>query len=360
MTFKTKNIFKNLKHEINKVNNSEPITNNSKNIKPKRLVTFNEYKKHILDPKKNPLLNKFRRERYMVEANSSLQIQKNRFTLYESPKSNYQFYKIYNQSDIIYKNRLAEMLSYFTTEKDRKKIMKMISDKSTDEDIFKYLKKIFKFKKTKKDKITLYKLSKISDTIIKYTKSAKNAKNSKNEKIKILDVGVGNGKKTNIIQYLTNSKIYGADIKEWGHYNDKKKFNFPFEFINEKPYKIPYKSNMFDCITLTLTLHHADNILDVINECKRLLNDNGIIVIIEHDIWNDYDNMIIDLQHKVYNVIFNEKEHGRGDYYNFMEWDMIFYKCGMEPIYADRIVDDISFSYRYDLQFLAIYKKIQE
>ena len=223
MTFKTKNIFKNLKHEINKVNNSEPITNNSKNIKPKRLVTFNEYKKHILDPKKNPLLNKFRRERYMVEANSSLQIQKNRFTLYESPKSNYQFYKIYNQSDIIYKNRLAEMLSYFTTEKDRKKIMKMISDKSTDEDIFKYLKKIFKFKKTKKDKITLYKLSKISDKIIKYTKSAKNAKNSKNEKIKILDVGVGNGKKTNIIQYLANSKIYGADIKEWGHYNDKKK-----------------------------------------------------------------------------------------------------------------------------------------
>ena len=115
---------------------------------------------------------------------------------------------------------------------------------------------------------------------------------------------------------------------------------------------------MFDCVTLTLTLHHADNILDVINECKRLLNDNGIIVIIEHDIWNDYDNMIIDLQHKVYNVIFNEKEHGRGDYYNFMEWDMIFYKCDMEPIYADRIVDDISFSYRYDLQFLAVYKKI--
>ena len=40
----------------------------------------NEYKKHILDPEKNPLLNKFRKERYMVEVNSSLQIQKNRFT----------------------------------------------------------------------------------------------------------------------------------------------------------------------------------------------------------------------------------------------------------------------------------------
>ena len=115
---------------------------------------------------------------------------------------------------------------------------------------------------------------------------------------------------------------------------------------------------MFDCITLILTLHHTTNILEVIKECKRLLKDDGIIAIIEHDVWNDYDNMIIDLQHKTYNVIFNEKEQTIGDYYNFYEWDMIFYKCGMIPIYADRLADNSAFSVRYDLQFLSIFKKI--
>ena len=91
---------------------------------------------------------------------------------------------------------------------------------------------------------------------------------------------------------------------------------------------------------------------------RNAINDIPNMISIEHDVWNDYDNMIIDLQHKTYNVIFNEKEQTIGDYYNFYEWDMIFYKCGMIPIYADRLADNSAFSVRYDLQFLSIFKKI--
>ena len=113
---------------------------------------------------------------------------------------------------------------------------------------------------------------------------------------------------------------------------------------------------MFDCITLVLTLHHCDDIIETIMECKRLLKDDGIIVIIEHDIWSDNSNMIIDLQHRIYNTIFNEKEHTDGTYYNFYEWDIIFNKCNFKPIFSDRLTESVEMYTKYDLQFIGVYK----
>lgn len=114
---------------------------------------------------------------------------------------------------------------------------------------------------------------------------------------------------------------------------------------------------MFDCITIILTLHHCEDIKETINECYRILNNDGIIVIVEHDIWNDYDNMIIDIQHNMYTTIYNEPKTKPGTYFNFIEWDIIFNECNMKPIYGDRITDDVSYKQRYDLQFIGIYKK---
>lgn len=320
----------------NNINN----TNNIKEIKNNRLIKLDEFKKYLL---KDKLKNK----REIIKIENALSLFKNRFKIYKTIDTNYQFYTIFNKNDIIYQNRINEMLSYFTTNHHRYYINKMIINKEKDDIILKYLKENNKFKKVKKDKINLYRISLFTNEINKIFK---------NKKIKILDVGVGNGKKTKIIQKLTNSDIYGTDIKEWGPYNSIKKFSFPFKFIEENPYKIPYKNNIFDCITINLTLHHADDIMEVINECKRILKKEGIIVIIEHDVWNDYDNMIIDLQHRIYNYIFNENEVSKGDYYNYIEWDIIFNKCDMVNIYNERITDNITYSYKYDIQYFSIYK----
>lgn len=336
-------------NEIKLIKNKKPTTNNSKKIYKKRLITFSQFKKKILDPKKNPLLTKFIKKRYIIEVESALQIYKNRYTLYKSPHSNNQFITLYNQPEIMYKNRLNEMLSYFMTEKNKDKIINMIKDNKNDREIYQFIKNNYKLKNSRKDKISVYRMAKISD-IISYNFD-------KNRKIKLLDIGIGTGKKTKIIQQFTNCEIYGADIKDWGPYSDVKKFNFPFEFIQENPYKIPYKDKMFECIILILTLHHCEDIIATINECKRILKDDGIIVIIEHDVWNDYDNMIIDMQHCIYQKIFKEKEHPRGNYFNFYEWDLLFERCGMYPDYGDRIVDNVSFSFRYDIQFVSTYKK---
>ncbi len=346
---KSKTILKNMLNEIKIIKKKEPISNNSKKISKKRLITFTQFKKKLLNPKKNPLLKKFIKKRYIIECESALQIYKNRFTIYISPHSNKQFSTLYNQNEIIYKNRLNEMLSYFLTEKNRNNVIDLIKNNKYDNDIYKFIKNNYKLKNSRKDKISIYRMAKISD-IISYNFD-------KNKKIKLLDIGIGTGKKTKIIQQFTNCEIYGADIKDWGPYSNVKKFDFTFKFIQEKPYKIPYKDKMFDCITLILTLHHCEDIISTINECKRILKDDGVIVIIEHDVWNDYDNMIIDIQHNIYQKIFNEKEHIRGNFYNFYEWDLLFERCGMNPDYGDRIVDDVSFSFRYDIQFISSYKK---
>lgn len=346
---RSKTILKNMLNEIKLIKNKKPTSNNSKKIYKKRLITFSQFKKKILDPKKNPLLTKFIKKRYIIEVESALQIYKNRYTLYKSPHSNNQFITLYNQPEIMYKNRLNEMLSYFLTEKNRNNVIDLIKNNKNDNNIYKFIKNNYKLKNSRKDKISIYRMAKISD-IISYNFD-------KNKKIKLLDIGIGTGKKTKIIQQFTNCEIYGADIKDWGPYSDVKKFNFPFEFIQENPYKIPYKDKMFECIILILTLHHCEDIIATINECKRILKDDGIIVIIEHDVWNDYDNMIIDMQHCIYQKIFKEKEHPRGNYFNFYEWDLLFERCGMNPDYGDRIVDDVSFSFRYDIQFISSYKK---
>jgi ubiquinone/menaquinone biosynthesis C-methylase UbiE len=124
------------------------------------------------------------------------------------------------------------------------------------------------------------------------------------------------------------------------------------------PYKIPYPDKMFDCITLMLTLHHAENIIEVINECYRLLKDDGLILLIEHDVWTDDTHMLVDLQHRIFSLINNENEKGiNATYYNFYEWDMLFSKCGFKFIATEHLQEDLAFHIRYDMENIICYSK---
>lgn len=336
MTIKTKRYASNIK----RINKQQTITTNinlyeclSPNCK--LIVSQEEFKKYIIGS--NRLLNKFTKKRLMVELESAMNIYAKRRTQYVSTDT--QFIKSQHNK------RLYEMVRHFTNDMTAEIISIMIKYNMTDTIIVDFIKSQYVPKK----EITEYKMSKIADKIYKYTKHI--------ETPKILDIGTGNGKKIKMIQKLINCDIYGADIKEWGRYKENRNIGFPYKVITFDPYNIPYTDNMFDCITLILSLHHCENIIETINECKRLLTSSGIILIIEHDIWTDTDHMIIDLQHRIYKHIFNEPEHTPGCYFNFFEWDIIFNKCNMEPIYGDRITDDVSFNIRYDLQFMGIYRQ---
>jgi ubiquinone/menaquinone biosynthesis C-methylase UbiE len=180
------------------------------------------------------------------------------------------------------------------------------------------------------------------------------------DNLKFLDLGVGDGKKIkSIVSYLNKEyELYGTDIEDWGPYKKERKLDFPFKFIQKKPYKIPYDNKMFDCIFIILTLHHIENIIEVLKECRRILKDDGCIVLVEHDVWSDDTRMLVDLQHRIYSTIFKENSEGfKANYYNFFEWDIIFNKAGFKSIMGDRLQDDIEFHLRYDMVNITIYSK---
>ena len=115
-------------------------TKDSKKIKKERIVSFNELRKYILKSNTNPLFNEFKHSiRQLIEIDSILEIAKDRFIIYELPSSNKQFSIIYNNSNIKFKNRLNEMLSYFTTEIYQKKISTMASSNVDDQTIYDFL-----------------------------------------------------------------------------------------------------------------------------------------------------------------------------------------------------------------------------
>lgn len=318
------------------------------NINVNHLVTLEEFKKFLDEG--NILLKKYANKNKKIEIDASIYLMKKRLSTYIPPNSNKQFQKIYN-SNILNQNRLEEMLFYFLDNINIKKILLMIKNNETDSTIINaIINNIF----IKKDYYTkIYRIHIITNIIMQYLP------NKNKEKSKLLDIGIGSGYKTKMIRDFLNVDIFGADIEQWGPYKIKEKnFDFTVKTIQLKPYHIPYPSKSFDCITLILTLHHTKYPLEVINECKRLLTDNGIIVLIEHDVWSDELNMIIDLQHIIFSKLNKENDKYFGQYYNFYEWDILFYKSGFNPIYRDRIIDNPSFKLRYDSQYIAIYKKI--
>jgi ubiquinone/menaquinone biosynthesis C-methylase UbiE len=315
-------------------------------LNAKHIVSLDEFKNYLAAG--NTLLNQYFSKRKQIEINNAVYIMKKRFTKYESPDSDRQFQTLYKSADLHNRSRLTEMLHYFVGPMWAKIILVMIQFEKTDHDIFTFIK--MNFKSSESFQTKLYRMLKISDLLQRHTPSS-------GSDLNLLYIGVGNGAKTLQLKELLGCNVYGADLESWGPYGQTRHFRFPFKKIQQNPYRIGYPDKMFGCITLILTLHHAKDVLEVIRECKRLLTDDGIIAIVEHDMWSDESNMLIDLQHRIYSTIYEEPGEYFGSYYNFYEWDVIFHKCGMAPVYASNLTDDVTNFWRYDVQFIGIYKK---
>ena len=303
------------------------------------LDEFKEYLSHRSDKVKG-----YFPKRQISEINSAVYIMKKRFSTYVAPATNNQMVALYKSN----KARLAEMLNYFVDPMWAKMILVMLQHDKSDQDVFSVIKSHLRYTDSLPAK--MYRMSKITDAIYRTV-------NNK-QSIDLLDVGIGNGNKTLQMKDMLNCRVSGADIPEWGPYKTKK-FKFPYKSIQLSPYRIPYGDKSFDCITLVLVLHHANDIIAVINECKRMLKPNGIIAIVEHDTWSDDTNMLIDVQHRIYGDVYDEKTPYYGSYYNFYEWDIIFSKCGFTPVMMNYLTDDASNYQRYDIQYIAIYRVTQ-
>lgn len=183
----------------------------------------------------------------------------------------------------------------------------------------------------------------------------------KDKKINYLDIGCGNGFKAQLFGNklgLPYESVYGTDISEWGPYlNDKK--NMPINFKLIKNGKLDFDNGEFDMMTLIFTLHHIEpEKLDILlKDCERVLKKQGLLIIFEHQIMNDYDHLIVDIEHSINSYLYDGKpDDNFSQYYNWSQIDYLLKKYNFELAGREPITDSVNFNVRFDNPYYAIYK----
>lgn len=186
--------------------------------------------------------------------------------------------------------------------------------------------------------------------------------------IQYIDIGCGSGNKTLKFaqQFGINYKnVYGADISNWGPYNQKQyKHKFNFITISKDTGFINIKTNSVDVATCILMLHHVNNLNNIIKEIKRILKPNGILILIEHNNYDDYDNLILDILHMLYGYLYDKNNRYLADpdyalYFNSFIWDYIWNKHNFQLLHSNVLFTELSNDIRYDNLFYSIYKNLK-
>jgi len=183
--------------------------------------------------------------------------------------------------------------------------------------------------------------------------------------LKYLDIGCGDGKKTQLFSKLFgihHNNVYGTDIEMWGPYAQvDTNYSFKFKLINNN--KLNYRDNNFDVISCFLTLHHVENLSSILKEIKRILKPNGILIVIEHDVQNDYDHLLLNILHSIYTHVVDNNHntkpakpnnHLHEKYYNWLEWQYIFESFGYETLHIDYLFTKPNNEPKYDNAFYYI------
>lgn len=189
----------------------------------------------------------------------------------------------------------------------------------------------------------------------------------------LLDLGCGNGSKASQLGKLFGLKkeqVICADIEKWFDYDDIQRNKRPITTlaIPEKG-PIKYKNKSVNIITMVHTLHHwcydtGNEYIERMKSLHDILDDNGIVTILEHDTFTDTDSCILDIEHGLWEcVIKNNKNRFYKDftskYLNFIELDMIMNQSGFKMIYYKYydagVINRVTIP---DKSYLGIYKKI--
>ncbi len=119
----------------------------------------------------------------------------------------------------------------------------------------------------------------------------------------ILDIGTTDC--DYISQLNTKADAHGINIE------DMKAFNYVTDTSCVEIYDgihIPYPDSFFDIVTITMVLHHIDNLngqTELIKEIYRVLKPDGYLFIKEHDILNDKQKIYTDFIHYFYELSYN-------------------------------------------------------
>jgi len=184
-----------------------------------------------------------------------------------------------------------------------------------------------------------------------------------------LDIACGNCKKTELtgkLLGLKNNQIYGTDIENWYLYSNEKRDKIKINFKRfEKNGKLPFEDKSMSLVSIIMTIHHLNGkeLITMLKEIYRIVKPNGYFVIREHDAVTDFDYLLCDIEHSLYNDLkenspnFYETYYGR--YFDWLEWNYIISKFKFNLLFKKM---DQSKSFIYNVSptrtYYAVYQKI--
>ena len=119
---------------------------------------------------------------------------------------------------------------------------------------------------------------------------------------KVLEIGVGTGKNLSYYNYR-KVKLIGIDLSTGMLEKAKQKAeknDYPVMLRLGNVEKLPFNSNSFDYIVCTFVLCSVPNPKQAIKEMKRVLQNNGKIIFLEHV---KSQNKLIALWQKIHNPV---------------------------------------------------------
>ena len=242
-------------------------------------------------------------------------------SMYTKPQTDKQLAQIIKHADTTEYSNLCLLLQRFAKINCGKYYKSIVADllKKYTNDSSLY-KKFWKHKSLNMYKENVF----ILDDYIKTCKEYKDF----DKKSVVLDIGCGSGLKIARIGYLLElpkANINAIDIEGWSvNFNRSNAISFVSMKIGDK---LPYESNLFDLITIFMALHHIDNHNDMIKEISRCLKSDGICIIREHDVLNNIDSMLCDVEHLAYeysNDDFKLNKFKKINYKSKQEWKELF------------------------------------
>lgn len=188
----------------------------------------------------------------------------------------------------------------------KEEISAIISKTSSDAKIYKKLRKYAEANIKSRQDID-YIRSRTRRAKIRFEEISKISKLDLDNVQRYLDFGAGDCSMAVLLGKLFEvDDVYAIDIQEWeGSLQDPGLFRSKCKFKAYDGKRIPFKANSFDLITAFQVLHHIEYLEEILKEIYRVLCEDGIFIIREHNSHNNKMSRLIEIEHELHNRVFN-------------------------------------------------------